>query len=401
MSKQMTDCISMWPRFEQDELDAVQKVLESGRVNYWTGEQCKLFEKEFAAFHHCEHAISLANGTLALELAIYAFDIADGDEVIVPSRTFIATASAVVARGATPVVADVDENSGNITVETIDKVRTCRTKAIIPVHLAGYPCAMNDIMEYARSHELTVIEDCAQAHGAECDGQKVGSFGDAAIFSFCQDKIMTTGGEGGILLVKDEVRWKKAWAYKDHGKNYDIAHKCESRQGYRWLHESFGSNYRMTEMQAAIGRKQLVKLPHWLERRMENANMLINRLSSNCLVRFSTVPSNYKHAYYKLYCYIQKDFLKHGWTRDRIIKEINKLGVPCYSGSCSEIYLEKAFSNLKPYPKDRLTVAKALGEASLMLPIDHTVSSESIIFIADVVESVLVRASHIPSSLNT
>lgn len=384
--------ISKWPEFEKDELDVVQDVLKSGRVNYWTGEQCKLFEKEFAGYHGYNHAISLANGTLALELALHAFDVGSGDEVIVPCRTFIATASAVIARGATPIVADVDENSGNITVETIESVRTSYTKAIIPVHLAGYPCDMDSIMAYAMEHDLRVIEDCAQAHGAEYHGQKVGSFGDAAIFSFCQDKIMTTGGEGGMLLVKGESKWKKAWAYKDHGKNYDAAHS-EFSKGFKWLHESFGSNYRMTEMQGAIGRKQLSKLPQWLECRRKNAELLLEGLSDIPLVRLPVVPGSCKNAYYKLYCYVQNEFLNPGWSRDRLILELNDLGVPCYSGSCSEIYLEKAFFDMGLQPKERYPVAKKLGETSLMFLVDHTISDESMMTMVNVLREVLGRAS--------
>lgn len=385
---------SKWPIFEQDELDAVQDVLRSGCVNYWTGEQCKLFEREFALYHGCDYAISLANGTLALELALYALGITDGDEVIVPSRTFIATASAVVARGGIPIVADVDANSGNLTLETIEHVRSEKTKAIIPVHLAGFPCDMLEIMSYAGEHNLLVIEDCAQAHGAEYHGQKVGSFGHAAIFSFCQDKIMTTGGEGGMLLVKDESTWKKAWAYKDHGKNYDVAHG-EFSMGFRWLHESFGSNYRMTEMQGAIGRKQLSKLPQWLECRRKNAALLSEGLSDISLVRFPILSDSCKNSYYKLYCYVQNEWLRQGWSRDRLIFELNELGVPCYSGSCSEIYLEKAFVKIGLQPKERYPVAKKLGETSLMFLVDHTISYESMQRMLQTIRKVLSKASEL------
>lgn len=386
-----------WPQFEQDELDAVQKVLESGRVNYWTGEQCKLFEQEFAAYHDRSHAMTLANGTLALELALYAFDIGVGDEVIVPSRTFIATASAVVACGAVPVVADVDRDSGNLTVDTIKQVKTDRTKAIIPVHLAGWPCEMDEIMVYAKANDLVVIEDCAQAHGAEHQGKKVGSFGDAAAFSFCQDKIMTTGGEGGILLLDDEEKWKKAWAFKDHGKSYDAVYGRKHQPGFRWLHESFGSNYRMTEMQAAIGRKQLAKLSRWVECRNRNASVLIDTLANIPAVRCPVVSGACKHAYYKFYCYVQPDLLKADWSRDRIISELHDSGIPCYSGSCSEIYLEKAFIDIGLQPEVRYSIARELGETSLMFLVDHTISHEDMIITTNTINSVLGNASRLTS----
>lgn len=371
----MTVC-SSWPVFPEDELQAVQDVLRSGKVNYWTGEQGKLFEQEFAQYFGCKYAIQLANGTVALELALYALSIGDGDEVIVPSRTFIATASAVVASGAIPVVADVDRDSGNLTVESIKDACTENTKAIIVVHLAGWPCDMPAIMEYAQENNLLVIEDCAQSHGAEIFGRKLGSFGDAAAFSFCQDKIMTTGGEGGMLLLGDELLWKKSWAYKDHGKSYDTVYNKKHSIGFRWLHESFGSNYRMTEMQAAIGRRQLTKLAHWVEWRNRNASTLRGALKGIAAVRCPVVPEGYKHAFYKFYCYVQPELLKPDWSRDRIIDEIFSRGIPCFSGSCSEIYLEKAFRDAGYTPSNRLPVTKELGETSMMFLVDPTNSDE-------------------------
>jgi dTDP-4-amino-4,6-dideoxygalactose transaminase len=384
---------SSWPTFEQDEMDAVQEVLRSGRVNYWTGEQCKLFEREFAAYHGRAYGIALANGTLALELALYAFDIQEGDEVIVPSRTFIATASAVVARGATPVVADVDRDSGNMTVSTIDRVKTPRTKAIIVVHLAGFPCQMDEIMSYAKEHKLLVIEDCAQAHGAVYHGQKIGGFGDAAAFSFCQDKIMTTGGEGGMLLLNDEMRWKKAWAYKDHGKGYDTVHHQDHPNGFRWLHEQFGTNWRMTEMQAAIGRLQLQKLDRWIDARNQNADVLYNTFNAQPLLRTPRVMDDSRHAYYKFYTYIRPEMLAEGWTRDRIIDEIKAQGVSCFSGSCSEIYLERAFLNSTHVVTECCSVAKDLGETSLMFLVDHTFSKSDITKAAEIIVGVVRRAT--------
>ena len=259
-----TQPIAPWPVFDEDEIDAVTRVLKSGRVNYWTGEECQAFEREFAAHCGAEYPISLANGTVALELALYAFGIGPGDEVIVPSRTFIASASCAVARGAKPVVADIDPVSQNLTADTIRAVMTRQTKAVIAVHLAGWPCDMDPIMDLAKAHGIIVIEDCAQAHGATYKGRPIGSLGDGAAFSFCQDKIMTTGGEGGMFVTSDEVAWENAWAYKDHGKSYEAVFHRQHSPGFRWLHTSFGTNWRMTEMQAAIGRHQLTKLAGWV-----------------------------------------------------------------------------------------------------------------------------------------
>lgn len=363
-----------WPYFAEDEVDAVTQVLHSGRVNYWTGDVCKRFEQVYADYTGVAHAIALANGTLALELALYALDIGSGDEVIVPSRTFIASASCVVARGATPVIVDVDATTQNLTVETIRAAVTSNTKAIIAVHLAGWPCDMDAIMAYARENGLKVIEDCAQAHGAVYKGKPVGGLGDMAAFSFCQDKILTTGGEGGMLLIHDESLWKKAWAYKDHGKSWDAVHLREHPPGFRWLHETFGTNWRMTEMQAAIGLKQLAKLNTWREIRQSHAAHLNAGLSKIPALRLTVPPYNTGHAYYKYYAFLRLDYLKPDWNQARIVAAINAEGVPCYTGSSSEIYRELAFVNMGLGPMQRLPVAQQLGDTSIMLLVHPTLT---------------------------
>lgn len=363
-----------WPHFDQDEIDAVVSVLKSGKVNYWTGTEVKSFEKEFAAYIGTQHAIALANGTLALELALVALNIGRGDEVITTPKTFVASASAIVARGAKPVFADIDLDSQNMTAESIEKVITNKTQAIICVHLAGWPCEMDKIMALAEQYDLKVIEDCAQAHGAELNGQKVGSFGHAAAFSFCQDKIMTTGGEGGMLLCNDEALWKKAWAYKDHGKEYDTVFHTEHPPGFRWLHESFGTNWRMTEMQAAIGRKQLEKLPLWLEKRRQFAALYNAAFSNIPELKVVEPASNINHACYKYYVQLQaSDF-----SRDEIMACIVEAGGHCYSGSCSEIYLEKCFENEGLAPKARLPMAAKSSEVSLMFLCHPTLTEDDI-----------------------
>ena len=244
-----------WPSFSGEEADAVKNVLLSNKVNYWTGDESRKFEHEFAKWCGVSHAVALANGTLALDAALKALGIGPGDEVVVTPRTFIASISCVVNAGAKPVFADVDADSGNITAESIAKVLTSKTKAIICVHLAGWPCDMDPIMAVAERHHLKVIEDCAQAHGAVYKGRSVGSIGHIGAWSFCQDKIMTTGGEGGMVTTNDEILWRKMWAYKDHGKSYEAVYEREHPPGFRWVHESFGTNWRMLEVQAAIGRK--------------------------------------------------------------------------------------------------------------------------------------------------
>ncbi len=208
-----------WPSFTSEEASAVSRVLLSNRVNYWTGTEGRDFETEFAAWAGSRRAIAVANGTLALDLALVGLGVAAGDEVIVTPRSFIASVSCVVNAGATPIFVDVDPDSGNLSVETIERGLSSRTKAIIPVHLSGWPCDMAPIMELARARGISVVEDCAQAHGARYHGRSVGSIGDVGAWSFCQDKIMTTGGEGGMVTTDDEALWSRMWSYKDHGKS--------------------------------------------------------------------------------------------------------------------------------------------------------------------------------------
>ena len=381
-----------WPLSGEDEVEAASRVLRSGKVNYWTGDEGRQFEKEYAEYTGSARAIALTNGTVALELALHVLGIGPGDDVIVPSRTFVASASCAVMRGATPVMADIDRVSQNLTAETIEAALTPRTRAIIAVHLAGWPCEMDEIMELARRRNLKVIEDCAQSHGATYRGRAVGSIGDIGAFSFCQDKIITTGGEGGMLTLSDENMWKRAWAFKDHGKSYDAVYKRSHKPGFRWLHESFGTNWRLTEMQSAIGRVLLHKLPKMLGRRRELAGILTERFSKMNSLRVTFVPDDIGHAYYKYYVFLRPEMLRPDWTRDRVIDAINAEGIPCFGGSCSEIYLEKAFENgLRP--TDRLPVAKELGETSLMFMVHPTLTQADMHDTADAVERVLAVAA--------
>ena len=387
---------SPWPSFTQKEADAVSQVLLSNKVNYWTGQECRQFEEEFADWAGSKYAIALGNGTLALDAAFQALGIGVGDEVIVTPRTFIASISSVVNAGATPVFADVDEATGNITPESIAAVLTDKTKGIVCVHLAGWPCDMDGIMALADQHHLYVIEDCAQAHGARYKGRSVGSIGHIGAWSFCQDKIMTTGGEGGMVTTDDEQLWRKMWAYKDHGKSYAAVYETEQQPGYNWLHESFGTNWRMTEIQGVIGRIQLAQMSDWIAKRSANAQAILGAcskweekgyLSAPKLEQASQFP-NSNHAYYKLYVYVRPNNLAKGWTRDRLIEEISALGVPCYSGSASEVYLEKAFDDTGLRPANRLPIAKQLGETSLMFLVHPTLTAAEIAQTVDAIDRV-------------
>jgi dTDP-4-amino-4,6-dideoxygalactose transaminase len=363
-----------WPWFGDDDIAAASAVLSSGRVNYWTGDEGRQFEREFAQFAGCEHGVALANGTVALEAALEAYGIGAGDEVVTTPRTFIACASAAVRLGAKPVFADVDPLSQNITPETVARVLTPRTRAVIAVHLAGWPCDMDGLMALAAEHGFVVIEDCAQAHGATYGGRPVGSLGHAAAFSFCQDKILTTGGEGGMVTTNDRAIWERIWSLKDHGKSYEAVYQRQHPPGFRWLHEGFGTNWRMTEMQCALGRSMLRKVPGWLETRRRFAARLTAGLRDEPALRVTEAPAGIEHAYYRYYVFVRPERLAAGWSRDRIQAQVSALAVPCFSGSCSEIYLEKAFDSDGRRPLARLPVARELGETSLAFLVHPTLS---------------------------
>ncbi|RJF94252.1 DegT/DnrJ/EryC1/StrS aminotransferase family protein [Sphingomonas cavernae] len=385
---------SHWPVYADDEIEAVVEILRSGRVNaLHHGEHCQAFEEAFATMCGMPHAIALANGTLALELALRALGIGPGDEVIVPARTFIASASCVIACGATPIFADVDPDTQNLNAETVAAVMTPRTRAIVAVHLAGYPCPMDELIVLSDSYGIKIVEDCAQAHGARFNGRPVGSFGDAAVFSFCTDKIISTGGEGGMLLLRDDAVWSRAWSYKDHGKSHALTMGQTPGAAFKWLHESFGSNYRMTEMQAAIGLRQLEKLPSWLADRANHAKILDDALSGLAAVRLIPPPEGISPAYYKYYAFIRPEWLSPGWSRDAIIGAAIDAGLPCQSGICPEIYREQAFVRAGLGPESPRPTALRLGQTSLMLPIDQTLDEDMVSEMGNVLREIIVMAT--------
>ena len=382
-----------WPVYDEEQIEDVVSVLRSGEVNAWTGPHVRNFEAAYERFLGVRHAIAVANGTVALDLALFALGLEPGDEVIVTPRSFIASASTVPMAGGVAVFADVDRDSQNITAETIRAKLTPRTKGIIAVHLAGWPCDMRAIMALAREHGLWVIEDCAQAHGAEIDGRPVGSFGDIAAFSFCQDKIITTGGEGGLVAMNDDELWKKAWSRKDHGKSYDAVFNREHPPGFRWLHESIGTNWRMTSIQAVLGSRQLQRLAQWHSIRAHNAGILAKAAAEIEALRTPLPSGGIRHAWYRFYTFVRPEFLRPGWSRDRIIAEINGAGVSCFSGSCSEIYLEKAFVDIGMAPAQRLPNARELGETSLTFLVDPALDTAAMEKAAHVLRAAFAKAS--------
>jgi dTDP-4-amino-4,6-dideoxygalactose transaminase len=384
--------LAPWPQFDLDQIDAATRVLGSGKVNTWTGHNTAAFEQEYAQWCGTAHAIAIANGSMALSASYLAIGLGPGDELITTPRTFIATASSAVLLGARPVFADVDAESGSITASTIAPLITPHTKAITVVHLGGWPAEMLAILELARAHGIAVIEDCAQSHGARIHGQSVGSFGDVAAWSFCQDKILSTAGEGGMITTNCADLWDAMWAFKDHGKTQDAVYRREHPPGFRWLHERFGSNFRLTELQSAIGRIQLQRLPEWTAARTRNALLLAEALADCSAVRVPLPPDGITHAWYKFYAFVKPDALAEGWSRDRILSEIDALGYPALSGSCSEIYLERCFQEAGLAPAERLPVARELGDTSLMFLVHPTITAEQMAAYADAVRSIVKRA---------
>lgn len=397
-----SSALAPWPAFDEEMCAAAQQVLKSGRVNYWTGEETRAFEREYASAVGVPHAIAVANGTVALELALFALGVGPGDEVIVPSRTFIASASCAVIRGAKPVIADLDPDSQNLTAESIRRVLTPRTRAIICVHFAGWPCDMDPILELARERNLYVIEDCAQAHGALYRGRPVGSMGHINAFSFCQDKILTTAGEGGLVTTSDPVLWERAWSFKDHGKSWDAVYHRQHPGSFKFLHESFGTNWRLTEIQSAIGRVMLRRLPSWVAQRRQRAQRLLGQLEGHPALRTPRPTAESFHSYYKCYAFLRPERLKAGWTRDRVVQALQAEGIPAGCGSCGEIYREVAFARAGFGPTEPLPVAHELHENSLMFLVHPTLTPEMIDATATAVEKVLAVASDVvdPATIN-
>ena len=381
-----------WPKFFEDDFNSAKRILKNGKVNYWTGNEGRNFEKEFAKICNSKFAIALANGSLALTATYKALGLKNGDEFITTPRTFIATTTCAVLLGAKPIFADLDRDSGCITANTIEPLITKNTKLISVVHLGGWPADMLSICDLAKSYNITVVEDCSQAHGAKIKNKSVGSFGEIGTWSFCQEKILTTAGEGGMITTSNEKLWKSIWEYKDHGKSREKVIMNEKSSGFKWLHESIGNNFRMTEIQSAIGRNQLAKLSEWQKIRKRNALFLFNYLKDNKCLRSVLPPEGFEHAWYKYYTYLKLNLLKEDWSRDRIILEIRALGFPVFSGSCSEVYLEKCLQDKNLQPSNRLKVAKELGETSLMFLVHPTITIEVMEKYAGAIQLILDKA---------
>ena len=370
------------PFYSNKSIQKIGPMLRSGKVNYWSGNEGKKFEKEFSNYLGNKYSVGLSNGSVALEMALKALKLKKQDQIIVTPRSFIISASCTINLGLKPIFSDVDDD-GNLNIEGIKKVYNNKVKAIIVVHLNGLPCDLDPIMKFVKKNNIFLIEDCSQAHGAVYKGKKVGSFGHISTWSFCQDKIISTGGEGGMISTNNKQLWLKCWSLKDHGKNYNSVFFKKHKIGFRWHHDNLGSNYRMTEMQAILGRAQLKILDNQIKKRNIIANLYLNGLKDyykkydilkepnfnyiySSQVKDKKLSSKNIHAFYRLNLFINKKKIK----QLKLLEELNLKKINCGVGSCPEIYREKVFKDLKLHPKKRLSNAKLLGETSITFPID-------------------------------
>lgn len=385
--------INNWPYYSEEDIRSAGEILKSSKVNYWTGNEGINFESEFKQYIGTDYALATSNGTVSISLAYSAINLQEGDEIITTPRGYIAAASIALEFGAKVIFAEISKNSGLITPETIEPLITKKTKVIVVVHVGGWPARMPEIIQLANKYKLKVIEDCAQAHGAQINQKKLGSFGDISIWSFCQDKIISTAGEGGMVTTNKKDYWKYMWSKRDHGKSKQLYKEQQDNVGFKWLHANTGSNYRMTEIQSAIGRNQLKKLDLWIKIRSMNAKAFTKSLSNIELVRIPEIELEAKHAWYKFYIYLRREFLGNNWTRERIIVDIQKRGYPAFTGACPEIYLEKVFKKNNSYRNIHLPIARELGESSLMFLIHPTITKEQLDSYIQVVKETLIKAS--------
>lgn len=391
---------SKWPFFNENMINDINTVIRSGKVNQWTGGKVFEFQNKFCDYFKCKHSVAVSNGTVALDLCLKALNLKQSDEVIVTSRSFIASASCCLFNDIKVNFADVDLNSQNITVESIKNVMNNNVKAIIVVHLAGYAADIENILNFCNNNNLYLIEDCAQCHGGKFKDKYLGTFGHINSWSFCQDKIITTLGEGGMITTNDTSLFKRAWSIKDHGKNYDkifadLNYKRNKMQSnnFKFIHDNIGTNWRLTEVQAVTGLHSLDLLDEWVKIRRRNAQILTNKFKSCKLIRIPYIPEYIYHSYYKFYIFINTENLKENSNRDSILNEIVKHGIPCQQGSCGEIYKENAFKN---YKNIECSNSIKLSQTAIMFKVDPSYNETEIEEIADICITIFNNNTKLP-----
>jgi len=348
--KAVTNPLPHWPQFDENAVSAVTEVLRSGKVNYWTGPKGMEFERKYADWQGSRFAISVATGTAALHVALSALGIGPGDEVIVPSYTFIATSFAVVQAGAIPRFADVNLHDHCIRVASAEKLANARTKAIIPVHLYGNVCDMDEILAFAKRHSLLVIEDNAEAFGGVYKGKKTGTLGHMAACSFCQNKTFTTGGEGGMVTTDDEELAWQARSFRDHG--YDVQQRLNLlalEQKLPYIHNRVGWNYRMTEMQSAIGLAELQRMDNWnMPRRRRNARILVDALGELPQVKYLPIDTAQRQNGWYV-CAFSLDIENMNCDIAQFVAAAGAEGAPCWKVFWPQCHTERAFTERRGF----------------------------------------------------
>jgi len=343
--KAVTNKLAAWPQFDEKAIKAAEQVLRSGKVNYWTGPRGMEFEKKFAAWQGSKFAISTSSGTSALHVGLSALGIGPGDEVIVPSYTFIASSFAIVQAGAVPRFADVNIEDHCISVASAEKLINKRTRAIMPVHLYGNVCDMDRVLEFARRHKLYVIEDNAEAFGGVYKGRKTGTLGHMAACSFCQNKTFTTGGEGGMVTTDDEEWAWNARSFRDHG--YDVKERLnllEIEQKLPYIHNMVGWNYRMTEMQSAIGLAELARMDTWnLPTRRRNAHIIMDAIGNLPRVKYQPIDTEERQNGWYVLAF-SLDIENMDCDIDRFVAAAGAEGAPCWKVFWPQCHTEKAFT---------------------------------------------------------
>lgn len=354
------------PQIGEEEIEAVVKVMKSGGLTHGlgAGPMVTKFEKSFSGFAKAKHGVAMSSGTAALHSTLVAAGVGQGDEVILPSFTFVATAEVVVMAGAKPVFVDIDPDTYNVSPDKIEKAVTGKTKAIIPVDLYGLPADMQPIREIADKHGLRIIEDAAQAHGASYRGKPPGAFADAACWSFYASKNMTTG-EGGMITTNDDQMTEKLQLMRSHGE----------KEKYKSV--MLGHNYHMPEIEAAIGSAQLRKLPKFVAKRRENARILSRQLGKTKSLKLPEEPEGYKHSWY-LYTIRLKNAKKE--RRDKVVEELRQKGIGAVVCYVNPIHLMPFYGKFGKY---KLPVTEKASEQVLSLPVHPGVNRKQIGFIAE------------------